>query len=278
MAENYLWDNNPSHNPRSDVENPSPAANVNAPPNSSAKCNTFLTSKAVKLALGLTAVAGAVALGVVLGLNSSSDEPEVVQAASSATSVKSSLVADDNESGKKTKSTKQEFYSSSGPLEAKVRMVTPSITDGYETCSDLEKDITEALKLYMSNYINSEAETNEMYAKCDPDNENWYWDYYGYDDYYYRDSNNETDTANETVTKKKKMPRSSIKQTRSSLPLSLQKQTRSSNQSDHKNQVHKDKKTSRAKRNGGAEGSGFEQNSQNDNVNEKDKVDRKSVV
>ncbi|KAL3788622.1 hypothetical protein ACHAWO_011838 [Cyclotella atomus] len=70
-----------------------------------------------------------------------------------------------------------------------------------------------------------------MYANCDPDNENWYWEY-GYDelllshDHY----NNETAEANETVTTKKDIPRSSIKQTRSSLPLSLQKQTRSTNQ------------------------------------------------
>jgi hypothetical protein len=49
----------------------------------------------------------------------------------------------------------------------------------------LEKDITEALKLYISNYINNEAENNEMYANCDPDNDYWYWEYYyGYDDDY----------------------------------------------------------------------------------------------
>jgi hypothetical protein len=74
--------------------------------------------------------------------------------------------------------------------------------------------------------------------------------------------NNETSEANETVTKKKAMPRSSIKQTRSSLPLSLQKQTRSSNRSGR----------TKTNGNGAKEGSGFEQNSQNDNVNEKDKV------
>jgi hypothetical protein len=185
MAENYLWDNQ-SPNPTIDVENPSPAFESNVPTNKIAKCNTFSTSKVVKLALGLTAGAGAVALGVVLGLNSSSDEPEVIQAVSSATSVKS-IVAEIRESGKKTKSKKQEFYTSSGPLESKVKMVSSSITDGYETCSDLEKDITEALKLYVSNYINTEAETNEMYANCDPYDEYWYYDYlweqyYGYDD------------------------------------------------------------------------------------------------
>jgi hypothetical protein len=54
----------------------------------------------------------------------------------------------------------------------------------------------------------------------------------------------------------------------------LKKQSRSSNQNDrtkHVNEI-KNKKTSRSKRNGGAKGSGFEQNSQNDNVNERDNV------
>jgi hypothetical protein len=83
---------------------------------------------------------------------------------------------------------------------------------------------------------------------------------------------NQTVEVNETVAKKKKVQRSSNKQTRSSLPLSLQKQTRSSNQSGRTQTNGKGAKTSQSKRSGGAEGSGFEQNSQNDNVNEKDKV------
>jgi DNA excision repair protein ERCC-4 len=186
MAENYLWDNQ-SPNPTSDVENPSPAANDTAEyPSNPVQDRAFSTSKAVKVALGLTAVAGAVALGVVLGLNSSSDETKVIQAASSASAV-NTVVAENNGSGKATKSINQDFSASSGPLEAKVKMVSSSITNGYETCSDLEKEITEALKLYMINYIKSEAENSEMYANCDPDNENWYWEYYGYDDYYYHD-------------------------------------------------------------------------------------------
>jgi hypothetical protein len=186
MADNYLWDN-PSSKPTSDFENHSPAANVEAPPNNIAQSNSFSTSKAVKLALGLTVMAGAVVLGVVLGPNSGSDKPEVVQAASSVSLVKS-VVAENYAPGKDTQSTEQEFYTSSGLLEAKIKMVSSSVTEGYDTCSDLEKDITEALKLYISNYISSEAENrnNEIYANCDPDNENWMMDYYGYD-YYYHD-------------------------------------------------------------------------------------------
>jgi hypothetical protein len=67
-------------------------------------------------------------------------------------------------------------------------MVSSSVADGYETCSDLEKDITEALKLYMSNFISSEAETTYV---CDPNNENWMMEYYGYD-YYYHDYSEQT--------------------------------------------------------------------------------------
>lgn len=159
---NYLCDNYPWSN-TSDIKNPSLAANVNAPPHNSAQCNSFSTSKAAKLAVGLTAMAGAVALGVLLGLNSGSDKPEVVQAASSASSVES-VVAENYAPGEETKSTEQEFY----------------------TCSDLEKDIAEALKLEISNWISMDA-TNEAYAHCDPDNENWLMEYLGNDYYYYDD-------------------------------------------------------------------------------------------
>jgi hypothetical protein len=160
MADNYL---NPSPYPTSDAENPSPASKAEAPPNNSAKCNSLSTSTAAKLALGLIAVAGAVALGVAFGLNSGSDNPDVVQTASSSSSVK-----------------RAENYALRNETKSS------SVTALYETCSDLEKDITEALVLYISNYIKWEAE-NEVYANCDPDNENWMMEYNGYDGYYYDD-------------------------------------------------------------------------------------------
>jgi DNA excision repair protein ERCC-4 len=73
---------------------------------------------------------------------------------------------------------------------------------------------------------------------------------------------------------KKRIPKSSKKQNRSSLPLSPQKQTRSSNQSGHTqtNVNGNGANKPQSQRSGGTEVSGFEQNSQNDNVNEKDKV------
>jgi DNA excision repair protein ERCC-4 len=83
------------------------------------------------------------------------------------------------------KSIASEYYTSPGPLQARVKMVSPSILDGYETCSDLESDVTEALKLYMDEFIMNEAEINEIYASCDPENDNWYSDLYGVDYYYY---------------------------------------------------------------------------------------------
>jgi hypothetical protein len=64
MAESNLCDINPSPDHTIDVENPSPAV---PPNNNRAQCNSFPATKAVKLAIGLTAVAGVVALGAVLG-------------------------------------------------------------------------------------------------------------------------------------------------------------------------------------------------------------------
>ena len=74
-----------------------------------------------------------------------------------------------------------DYYTSIGPLQARVKMVSPSIVNGYETCSDLESDITEALKLYMEEFIMNEAVIYEVYATCDPENDNWYTDLYGDD-------------------------------------------------------------------------------------------------
>lgn len=218
-----------------DFENPSPAAaNVNVRPRN-----------IVKLALELTAVACVIALGVVLGKNRSSDEPKIIQAASSASSV-SSVIAENNESGKATKSFKQE-----------PNMVPSSIT--YETCSDLEKDITEALTLYINNYISIEAETKEMYANCVP-----------------------FEVTTTAVPYEVTTPTPAKKTAAKALKL----RARPSNRRDVTKRSNKDKRTSRSERNrksksgkksgskrsGDADHSGFEQNSRNENVTEGDKV------
>ena len=45
------------------------------------------------------------------------------------------------------------YYRSEGPLLAQVKMISPSVANGYETCSDLETDISEALKHYANQVI-----------------------------------------------------------------------------------------------------------------------------
>ena len=183
MADKFLWDQE-SPNPTSDVENPPVSVNNNAAPESRLEGSRCSTSKAVKLGLGLTAVAGVVALGVILGLNRSTDDPVAMQTASSASFVTNKATQGVDESKPSTVKSANGYSISSG---AQAKMTSTSITQGYETCDDLEKDITEALKLYMSDFIANEAVMNEVYASCDPDNENWWSDIYGYDDYIYHD-------------------------------------------------------------------------------------------
>lgn len=181
MADNYLWDKD-STNPTSDVESPPVSSGDSAVTESSdgnnSKCISILTSKEVKLALGLAAVGGAAvggaaAIGVVLSLPP--NKPVFRPDASSASSFKTPVA-------------ESKDFSEAATVDAQVKMVSPSITNGYETCAGLENDITEALKLYFTDYIHNEAENNEIYASCDPDDENWYYDYYGY--YYGYDDDN----------------------------------------------------------------------------------------
>jgi DNA excision repair protein ERCC-4 len=183
MADKFLWDQE-SPTPTSDVENPPVSVNNNAVPESRPEGSRCSTSKAVKLGLGLTAVAGVVALGVIFGLYGSTDDPVAMQTASSASSVTNKASQGADESKPSTVKSANGFSISSG---AQAKMTSTSITHGYETCNDLEKDITDALKLYMSDFIANEALMNEVYASCDPDNENWWSDIYGYDDYVYHD-------------------------------------------------------------------------------------------
>lgn len=214
MADNFLWDKE-SFNPGSDVENPSvsidniaSAINNNSTSTANARREGIprSASKAIKLGLVIAALSVAVVLGVVLGRNGSSSDDGVSTSAASGTSIaQNSPVVESHEEmyspgatgntptmqtaiesePDAVKSITTEYYTSAGPLEARVRMVSPSILNGYATCSDLESDITEALKLYMNEFIMNEAVVNEMYASCDPENDNWYSDLYGVDYYYY---------------------------------------------------------------------------------------------
>jgi DNA excision repair protein ERCC-4 len=213
MADNFLWDKE-SFNPGSDVENPSVSIdniasaiinNNTSTANARREGIPRSASKAIKLGLVIAALSVALVLGVVLGRNGSSSDDGVSTSAASGTSIaqKSPVIESHEEmyslgvTGKTqtmqtaiesepdaVESITTEYYTSAGPLQARVRMVSPSILNGYETCSDLESDITEALKLYMNEFIMNEAVINEMYASCDPENDNWYSDLYGVDYYY----------------------------------------------------------------------------------------------
>ena len=192
MADKFLWDEDSPNPTTGDVENPPVSigndgqeANTDSSTPKSTHGGSFRsTSKAAKLGLGLLAFAGVVAIGVVLGINGSTDDPVPIQAASSASSIANEAAQGAVES--KTVKSPNDYYTSPDSLEARVKMASSSTTQGYyDTCDDLEEDIIDALKLYMVDYIANEAVTNEMYASCDPDNENWWWDLYGYDDDYY---------------------------------------------------------------------------------------------
>jgi hypothetical protein len=233
MADNYLCKY--STNPTSDVENPPIATNhyveFELSHSNNAKYTSIFTSKAAKLALSLAAVGGAAAIGVALGLNNLPDKPVLNQDASTAISFKTPVAESKDSNKAETKSIKQPDL---------IDAVSHSITNRYETCSDLEKDITEALKPYFTDYINNEAENKEIYASCDPNNIDWWYEnvYVHCDNCrkYHYERRIRSQTANRSAMSKGKSGKNRRKWT------------------------------------GSSDKSGFGQNSQNDNVNEKDKV------
>ena len=186
MAEKFLWDKQ-SNNPTPDVENPpivadSIAEAISVDGNICRKGNACLTSKAMKLGLVLAVVAGTVVLGVLLGLNSSSNEPLTTKPTAAIS--RNSISDSGHDTNKNFMSVREEYYVVPDS-DAKVNLALPSMMNGYETCSDLEKDFTDALKIFFKDYIENEAVSNEIYAQCDPNNDNWYWDQYQYDDDYF---------------------------------------------------------------------------------------------
>eukprot|EP00804_Cyclotella_cryptica_P004660 CCRYP_019470-RA/>CCRYP_019470-RA protein AED:0.07 eAED:0.07 QI:559/1/1/1/1/1/3/377/1074 len=240
MADNYLWDKQ-SPNPSQDVENPPvPNDNIASVVNSSSistgstqhERRSLAISKTMKLGFVFVALSVAVVLGVTLTLERKSSlggaTSETVSASAIAASSPTGESGIENESSNQADNThttlslietkpddlhsmKTEYYTSLGPLEARVKMVSPSIVNGYESCSDLEGDITEALKLYMNKFIMNEAVSGEMNANCDPENENWWWDLYGYSNYYYDEVNYtcspaSNDTTTSCVTENTEVP------------------------------------------------------------------------
>jgi DNA excision repair protein ERCC-4 len=196
MADNSHRDKQ-FHKPTHDVENPS--VPINNIPSASHVESSRSISKTMKLGIVLLALSVAVVLGVTLSawsLRDGGTTKESVPASAiapsnpmSESSIKneSSNEADNTPTAQNAKGAKPEpvYYTSDGPIESRVKMISPSIVNGYESCSDLESDITEVLKLYMNNFIKSEAVSGEKYANCDPENDDWMWGLYGYSDYFY---------------------------------------------------------------------------------------------
>lgn len=81
--------------------------------------------------------------------------------------------------GTNSKENNGNLFASSTLQSQEVKMVAPSITNGYSTCFDLQKDIVDALKQYAKSLIQEEATSSysEMYASCDPNNPNWQPEY-----------------------------------------------------------------------------------------------------
>jgi hypothetical protein len=50
------------------------------------------------------------------------------------------------------------YLDSVGPIESKVRIIDPSVVNGYSSCNDLKEDISNALKHYVSTIIASEIQ------------------------------------------------------------------------------------------------------------------------
>lgn len=209
-AANHLWDKDIT-NPTSDNDLESPTVNAEDTIGNVSEDQTVHSpvtsgrsiSKGVKLGAVLVLLTVAVVLALTLGLDIGSTGGEggvpvngaaVQQGSGSASSssvgtdtattstsiTKDSLIAPSDNT---------QYFTSTGPLPSKLKMISPAITNGYETCSDLEKDIVEAMKHSANSIIMEQVESSEMYASCDPENDDWYSAYYeehyGYDYHYW---------------------------------------------------------------------------------------------
>jgi hypothetical protein len=237
MADNFCWDNdlpNPTQDVETAVQNNGPDSNTHTPTSSARPTSSHRsTSKTLKLSLVFLALATVVAVGVALGLRSSSstDDSIATQTAAASSVVQEKFVSE----------VTSELDSPNPKKQKPKAEASRSFASGYETCADLEKDITDALELYIDKYIANEAVSNEKYASCDPDNDNWMDDYY-----------DDSLTPNK-VTK------------------SLPKQTRNTPAHNPIARAH----TKNGKRGSsamGQQGNGFDQNVQHEGATEKDEV------
>ena len=54
-----------------------------------------------------------------------------------------------------------QYISSVGPIDSRLRIIDPSVADGYESCPDLREDILNAVKYLANSIIVSESMPNE---------------------------------------------------------------------------------------------------------------------
>lgn len=173
---------------RIDVENPNPPTDV-------AVVDGVVKKKWKTVGLGafvLAVIALLIGLGVTLGGTTGSNTDSVTNASSANANVNADVVVDEdgvvgvvpstestdvtttnpeypnpNLQGAQVKG-KQYLTSNNGPIDSRVRIMDPSVADGYESCTDLREDIINAVKYLANSIIVAEAVPNEWYEKCDP--------------------------------------------------------------------------------------------------------------
>ena len=144
-----------------DVENPSPSAAVDA---GTANTNnpydsTYVNKKYKVYALSaflLAAVALSIGLGVSLGGNGSDSSSNVNTEDDVVTN--NPIITTDDVSAPKVY--KARYIEQNGPIQAQVRIIDPSVVDGYNSCDELRDDIENALKHYANTLIVRESEND----------------------------------------------------------------------------------------------------------------------
>eukprot|EP00571_Detonula_confervacea_P009424 CAMPEP_0172328374 /NCGR_PEP_ID=MMETSP1058-20130122/60317_1 /TAXON_ID=83371 /ORGANISM="Detonula confervacea, Strain CCMP 353" /LENGTH=1083 /DNA_ID=CAMNT_0013045487 /DNA_START=93 /DNA_END=3345 /DNA_ORIENTATION=+ len=71
---------------------------------------------------------------------------------------------------------KTQYLESNGPILSKVRIISPAVAQGYNSCDELRDDILNALKHYANSIIVRESK-DDWYEKCDPNATNNYYLY-----------------------------------------------------------------------------------------------------
>ena len=56
---------------------------------------------------------------------------------------------------------KRQYLTNTGPIESQMRIIDPSVADGYDSCDDLRKDILNAVKWLANSIIVQGSVYNE---------------------------------------------------------------------------------------------------------------------